>query len=160
MVRRKRGIAPIIIEKKVFDSEMYYIVPDPFRPHLLVISLILNAYKHGNNKKAIKIYRQEGIYVGENRIDYLCITNGICLEKAETIRHKINEHISKPINSRKPQSDGDRCDGITLFSLNRYCQIILVGLGEAVCKDNLVEYIIENDEIVFKVPILKGEYMK
>ena len=154
-LQEKEALPSIIIDEKVLNSEMYYIVPDPFRPHLLVISLILNAYKHGNNKKTIKIYRQKGIYVGKNRIDYLCITNGICLEKVKTIRHKINEHITKPINSRKSQSDGDRCDGITLFSLNRYCQMILAGLGETECKDNLVEYIIENNEIVFKVPILK-----
>lgn len=156
-LKGKDTLPLIKIKKEVLESEMYYIVPDPFRPHLLVISLILNAYKHGNNKKEIEIYKQEGICVGENRIDYLCITNGICPEAAEKIKHRIDEHINKPINSRKTQSDDDRCDGITLFSLNRYCQKILVGLGETECKDNLIEYKIENDEIVFKVPILRGD---
>lgn len=155
--REKDALPCIRIDKEVFDSEMYYIVPDPFRPHLLLISLILNAYKHGNNRKEIRIYKQEGIYVEKGRIDYLCITNGIYLEEAEIIKYRINQHINKPINSRKLQSDGDKCDGITLFSLNRYCQKVLAGLGETECKNNLVEYNIENDEIVFKVPILKGD---
>lgn len=149
---------PLIkIREEVLESEMYYIVPDPFRPHLLVISLILNAYKHGNNEKEIEIYKQKGICVGKNRIDYLCISNGICSETAEEVGYRIDEHINKPINSRKAKSDGDRCDGITLFSLNRYCQKILTGLGETEYKDNLVEYKIGNDEIVFKVPILRGD---
>lgn len=155
--REKDTLPSIDIASEVLDSAMYYIVPDPFRPHLLVISLILNAYKHGSNEKEIKIYRQSGICVGENKIDYLCITNGIYPEKAEMIRHRIDEHINNPINSRKTQSDGNRCDGITLFSLNKYCQKILVGLGETKCRDNLVEYMIENDEIVFRVPMLKGD---
>ena len=159
-VMEKDALPSITIDKNVFDCEMYYIVPEPFRPHLLVISLILNAYKHGNNKKVIKIYKQEGIYVEKNRIDYLCIKNGINSEKAETIGHRIDEHINKPINSRKTQNDGERCDGITLFSLNKYCQKIFIGLGETEYKDNLIEYVIENDEIVIKVPILKGEYEK
>lgn len=156
----KDALPSIKIDSEVIKSEMYYIIPDPFRPHLLVISLILNAYKHGNNKSEIEIYMEEGIYAGKNRIDYLCITNGICPEKAEMIRHRIDEHINKPINSRESKSDDDKCDGITLFSLNQYCQKILGGLGETECRDSLVEYEIKEDEIIFKVPILKGEYIK
>lgn len=156
-LEEKNALPSINIDKEVLDSEMYYIIPDPFRPHLLVISLILNAYKHGNNKKQINIYRQKGINVGKNRIDYLCITNGICSKEAEMIGHRIHEHINKPINSRKIQNDDEKCDGITLFSLNRYCQKIAAGLGDTEYKDNLVKYIIRNDEIMFKVPILKGD---
>lgn len=150
----------ISIDENVLNGSIYYIAPDPFRSHLLVISLIQNAYRHGNNKKPVHIYREPGMLIGSDHVDYLCIANGIDLRQIDIIKHRIGEHIDKPVASRKTHGDYDKCEGITLFSLNRYCQKIIDGLleEEQEERNNLVEYEFNGDEIVFRVPILKGEH--
>lgn len=157
----------IQIDENIFTSSLYYIAPNNYRSLLLVISLIQNAYKHGNNKKAVHIYKESGIQLGTNKLDYLCITNSIDMDMVEITMQRIEEHISKPALSRKTQDKNKKNEGITLFSLNRYCQTIIAGLIQnsndnkltecEITNDNLIKYEIIEDNIIIKVPILKGD---
>lgn len=146
----------INIDKDVLDGYMYYIAPNSFRTQLLIISLILNAYKHGNNMKPIHIYREIGPQTQEHKMDYLCISNGITAQNKEMIIGRIDEHIKKPVTARKTNGSGDKSEGITLFSLKHYCQKIADELNIGVPSENLMKYEIVNDIIIFKVLILKG----
>ena len=149
--------ALLIIDEDVLQGHIFYITPYSYRSHLAVISMIQNAYKHGDNKKEVHIYRESGKQYGEIIMDYLCIANAINLDNVELIKRRIEEHVRKPVASRKIEGDNQKCEGITLFSINRYCQKIIEVLQKNECKDILLKYEVQEDKIIFKIPILKGD---
>lgn len=145
------------IEENVYNSKIYYLAPNVNRPQLIVISLIQNAYRHGNNKEKIHLYRESGQRNEKNSYDYLCISNGIDVENSNLYINRIREHIDKPISSRKLTSHDAQREGITLFSADSYCTKILEKLGFEMKQDRSIKFDVLDKKIVFKIPILKGE---
>lgn len=155
-LNQELNLPPIIIDKNVYNSYMYYIAPNVYRSQLIIISLIQNAYKHGNNQKKIHLYREKGIIINEYKIDYLCISNGISEDNIEMFRNRIEEHILKPINARGMKTNNQNNEGITLFSLSRYCNKILSSLG--ISKNSeIIKIEVNEEKIIFKIPILEGD---
>lgn len=147
----------IEIDQDVYNGLMYYIAPNACQSQLIVISLIQNAYKHGNNCKMVHLYREKSTKEEDRYPDYLCISNGITVNNIEQLRNRIEEVMKKPISLRKLNMDKKRGEGITLFSVYRYCEKILEGLGCSIENDNIIKFELTLDEIIFKIPILKGD---
>lgn len=145
------------IDQNVYNSKMYYLAPNVNRPQLIVISLIQNAYRHGNNKENIHLYRESGLQDGKKSFDYLCISNGVDVEDSDSYKNRIREHIEKPISARKLTLHDAQREGITLFSTDGYCTKILEKLGFQKNQNNAIKFDVSNKKIVFKIPILKGE---
>ena len=152
----------ILINKDVLNSDIYYLAPKAYSSILLVISLIQNAYKHGNNSKDIEISKEAGEKIGKSSLDYLCISNGVDVENISIIRERIKMHIRRPSAYRKKENNV-KSEGITLYSLNQYCNEIIKILSEEnevtikQSKKPKLKYEIKNEQIIFKIPILKGE---
>lgn len=157
---RSRGVcsedvSEIIINKNLKGKEYCYLGIGVHCTPLLILSIIQNAYKYGDNGVPIEIwYEQTEKY--EHKLEYLCISNGFTgkWEKVETI---FRECIMHPIGRRKLLTEDK--EGITLFSTNVFCQTLFREMfndKKYKIPEQMIEVCMEEGRITVKLPIMGG----
>lgn len=157
---RSRGVcseemSKIIIHGNLKGKEYCYLGIGVHCTPLLILSIIQNAYKYGDNKVPIEIwYEQTEKY--EHKLEYLCISNGFTgkREKVETI---FRECITNPIGRRRLLTEDK--EGITLFSTNVFCQTLFREIFKGKkhkIPEQMIEVCFEEGRVIVKLPIMGG----
>lgn len=157
---RSRGICSddmpeVIIHENLKGRQYCYLGIGVHCTPLLILSVIQNAYKYGDNSVPIEIwYEQTEKY--EHKLEYLCVSNGFTGER-EKMKTIFRECIMNPIGRRKLLTEDK--EGITLFSINVFCQTLFREIfkdKKDKIPEQMLEVCLEESSVVVKLPIMGG----
>lgn len=157
---RSRGLQVETLPEIVFDKNLNgrvycYLGVGVHCTPLLILSILQNAYKYGDNRRPIKIWYEQTERFS-HKLEYLCIANGFAGEWGN-VEKIFRECILNPIGRRNHL--GNSKEGITLFSANIYCRTIFKEAysGKKEIPKQMIEVSCRDNMVIVKLPIMGGK---